>query len=58
MLCQFQKTTNYLFFGSMKEKNVLSVPKSLYNCCFLELYEKYLSGKFQIIHLGGTLSTI
>ena len=28
MFCQFQKTAYYVYFGTMREKNVLSVPKN------------------------------
>ena len=28
MFCQFQKTAYYVYFGTMREKNVMSVPKN------------------------------
>ena len=40
MFCQFHKTAYYVYFGTMREKNVLSVPKSLRIAFFWNYEEK------------------
>ena len=47
MFCQFQKNCELPFFWDYEKKQRSVSSKKSVNCYFLELCEKYSSGKFQ-----------
>ena len=58
MFCQFQKSANYHFFGTMRGKNVLSVPKNLQIAIFWDYASNTCPDSSKANTMGGTLSTV